>query len=87
MDSSQRVKQGGATGPGFGTEQEYLEFTHSCPEFERMLDRSPTPTYRTWLERLLGGKLGGLRPRHGAKIWLLMTLESWLRSTLVRAPR
>jgi asparagine synthase (glutamine-hydrolysing) len=35
---------------------------------------------RPWLERLLAGRLGGLRPRHGAKIWLLVTLESWLRS-------
>lgn len=32
-----------------------------------------------YLERLLQGRLGGLRPRHGAKIWLLLTLESWLR--------
>ncbi len=34
---------------------------------------------RDYLERLLAGKLGGLRPRHGAKIWLLITLEAWLR--------
>jgi asparagine synthase (glutamine-hydrolysing) len=34
---------------------------------------------RAWLERLLAGRLGGLRPRRGAKIWLLVTLESWLR--------
>ncbi|KAB2849464.1 MAG: asparagine synthase [Hyphomicrobiaceae bacterium] len=39
---------------------------------------------RAWLERLLAGKLGGLRPRHGAKIWLLMTLQSWLSATLER---
>ena len=31
-------------------------------------------------ERLLHGRLGGPRPRHGAKIWLLITLEAWLRS-------
>ncbi len=37
---------------------------------------------RGWLERLLSGKLGGLRPRHGAKIWLLITLEAWLRTVL-----
>lgn len=37
---------------------------------------------RDYLERLLKGRLGGLRPRHGAKIWLLLTLESWLRTTL-----
>ena len=35
---------------------------------------------RDYLERLLAGKLSGLRPRHGAKIWLLLTLESWLRT-------
>lgn len=38
---------------------------------------------RAYLEKLLAGKLGGLRPRHGVKIWLLVTLESWLRSHLV----
>ncbi len=37
---------------------------------------------RKWLERLLAGKLGGLRPRHGVKIWLLVTLEAWLRTVL-----
>ena len=37
---------------------------------------------REYLEKLLAGKLPGLRPRHGIKIWLLVTLESWLRSTL-----
>jgi asparagine synthase (glutamine-hydrolysing) len=35
---------------------------------------------RDYLERLLEGKLGGLRPRRGVKIWLLITLECWLRS-------
>jgi asparagine synthase (glutamine-hydrolysing) len=35
---------------------------------------------RTYLERLLDGRMGALRPRRGAKIWLLLTLESWLRS-------
>jgi asparagine synthase (glutamine-hydrolysing) len=39
---------------------------------------------RKWLERLLSGKLGGLRPRHGVKIWLLITLEAWLRTVLAR---
>lgn len=54
---------------------------------ERLLDGlAPYDLFRRdWLERLLAGKLGGLRPRHGAKIWLLMTLESWLRSTIARA--
>jgi asparagine synthetase B (glutamine-hydrolysing) len=37
---------------------------------------------RPWLERLLAGRLGGLRPRPGAKIWLLVTLEAWLRTVL-----
>ncbi len=37
---------------------------------------------RPWLERLLAGRLGGLRPRHGAKTWLLVTLEAWLRAVL-----
>jgi asparagine synthase (glutamine-hydrolysing) len=37
---------------------------------------------RKWLERLLSGKLGGLRPRHGVKLWLLITLEAWLRTVL-----
>jgi len=37
---------------------------------------------RPYLERLLAGNLGGLRPRHGAKIWLLVTLEAWLRSLI-----
>lgn len=35
---------------------------------------------RSYLEKLVAGKLGGVRPRHGAKVWLLVTLESWLRS-------
>lgn len=38
-----------------------------------------------YLERLLAGQLGGLRPRHGAKIWLLVTLEAWLRQMQMRA--
>jgi asparagine synthase (glutamine-hydrolysing) len=48
---------------------------------ERILDGlAPYDLFdRRYLERLLAGKLGGLRPRHGAKIWLLVTLEAWLR--------
>ncbi|MBA4189219.1 MAG: asparagine synthase [Planctomycetaceae bacterium] len=51
---------------------------------ERVLDglRPYGLFQRDYLERLLAGKLGGLRPRHGAKIWLLITLESWLRRVL-----
>jgi len=37
---------------------------------------------RDYLERLLAGRLRGLRPRRGAKIWLLLTLEAWLRRVL-----
>lgn len=35
---------------------------------------------RSYLEGLLAGTLGGLRPRRGVKIWLLITLESHLRA-------
>ena len=38
-----------------------------------------------YLERLLAGRLGGLRPRHSAKIWLLVTLEAWLRRVFDRS--
>jgi asparagine synthase (glutamine-hydrolysing) len=37
---------------------------------------------RGWAERLLDRRTGGLRPRRGVKIWLLVTLESWLRTVL-----
>jgi len=51
---------------------------------ERLLDGlAPRGLFdRAWLERLVAGKLGGLRPRHGVKIWLLVTLEAWLRRVL-----
>jgi asparagine synthase (glutamine-hydrolysing) len=39
---------------------------------------------RAYLERLLDGKLGGLRPRHGVKIWLLVSLEAHLRTLGVK---
>jgi asparagine synthase (glutamine-hydrolysing) len=52
---------------------------------ERLLDGLPPGVIdRGYVERLLGGRLGGLRPRRGAKIWLLLTLESWLRAFGVR---
>ena len=35
---------------------------------------------RPYLEGLLDGRLPGLHPRRGTKIWMLVTLESWLRS-------
>jgi asparagine synthase (glutamine-hydrolysing) len=48
---------------------------------ERILDGlAPYKLFKPeFLERLLHHKLGSVRPRHGAKIWLLLTLESWLR--------
>ena len=53
---------------------------------ERLLDglASWDLVDRAWLERLLSGRLPGLRPRRGVKIWLLVTLESWLRTVLGR---
>ncbi len=41
---------------------------------------------RSWLERLLDGRLAGLRPRRGVKIWLLLTLASWLDTVLRARP-
>jgi asparagine synthase (glutamine-hydrolysing) len=58
---------------------------HLLPQArERILDGlRPWGLFRqTYLERLLEGRLGGLRPRHGAKLWLLVTLEAWLRRVL-----
>lgn len=54
---------------------------------ERILDglapyRLIRPSYT---EALLSAKLGGPRPRHGAKIWLLLTLEAWLRNVFSAA--
>ncbi len=51
---------------------------------ERILDGlAPYDLFRReYLEKLLSGRLAGLRPRHGAKIWLLITLEAWLRTVL-----
>jgi asparagine synthase (glutamine-hydrolysing) len=37
---------------------------------------------RRYLEDLLAGRLGGVRPRYGAKVWLLVALEAWLRSVV-----
>ncbi len=49
---------------------------------ERLLDGlTPWGLFdRRWLERLVNWKPGGLRPRRGVKIWLLLTLEAWLRT-------
>lgn len=49
---------------------------------ERLLDGLATWDLvdEDWTYALLDGKRRGLRPRRGIKIWLLLTLESWLRS-------
>jgi len=49
---------------------------------ERLLGGlAPMGLIRTdWIERLLAGRLGGARPRRGVKIWLLLTLEAWIRT-------
>jgi asparagine synthase (glutamine-hydrolysing) len=51
---------------------------------ERLLDGlAPYELFdRGELERLLAGKTGAPRPRRGVKIWLLVTLEAWLRTVL-----
>ena len=41
---------------------------------------------RSWLEQLLDGRLPGIRQRRGVKIWLLVTLEAWLRGVLKPGP-
>jgi asparagine synthase (glutamine-hydrolysing) len=48
---------------------------------ERLLDSTTLRGIirRNFLEKLLARTLGGLRPRRGVKIWLLLTLESWIR--------
>jgi asparagine synthase (glutamine-hydrolysing) len=35
-----------------------------------------------WLRQLMDWDLPGFLPRHGAKVWLLLSLESWLRTYL-----
>ncbi|PRQ03112.1 asparagine synthetase B family protein [Enhygromyxa salina] len=55
---------------------------------ERLLDGLPKFGIfeRTFLERLLSPKTTGLRERRGPKIWLLITLEAWLRRVLAAPP-
>jgi asparagine synthase (glutamine-hydrolysing) len=36
------------------------------------------------IRSLYCGRRPGLRPRHGAKTWLLLTLEAWLRTIVGR---
>ena len=52
---------------------------------ERLLDGlEPYGIFeRSYLERLLHGHLPEVQPRRGEEIWLLMTLEAWLRSVFV----
>ena len=56
---------------------------------ERLLDGlAPWGLFeRAWLERLLDGKLGGIHARRGVKIWLLITLEAWLRTVFDARPK
>lgn len=51
---------------------------------ERLLDGlAPYRLFRRdYLERLLNGRLPGIHTRRGVKIWLLITLEAWLRGVL-----
>lgn len=53
---------------------------------ERLLDGlAPFGLFeRAYLERLLDGRLPGIHTRRGVKIWLLITLEAWLRGVLRR---
>jgi len=41
---------------------------------------------KPWLEALVDRRLGGLRPRRGIKIWLLMTLEAHIRAMMEATP-
>lgn len=56
---------------------------------ERILEGLvPTKLFRRdTLEKLVSGKLRGLRPRHGVKIWLLVTLEAHMRGLTLCARR
>jgi asparagine synthase (glutamine-hydrolysing) len=50
-----------------------------------VLEREVTPFFtderwENYIEDLLAGRVAGLHPRRGVKIWMLVTLESWLRS-------
>ena len=55
---------------------------------ERVVEEAATTELfrRPYLEKLLGGKVTGLRPRRGVKIWLLVTLEAPLRALGVERP-
>ena len=56
----------------------------SCVASRLNVEREVGLFERAYLEQLLAGKLGGVRPHIGAKIWLLVTLEAWLRTVLAR---
>jgi asparagine synthase (glutamine-hydrolysing) len=51
---------------------------------ERLMDGlAPRGLLRpSWLDEVSSGRLGGLRPRIGVKVWMLLTLESWLRQVV-----
>lgn len=59
----------------FGAEGPLAELGHDLllgPSASGLFRRN---TIRTWLRRE-----GTLLPRHGGKLWLVLTLELWLRS-------
>jgi polyphosphate kinase 2 len=74
---------------GFCTEAEYLEFLHSCPEFERMLARSGMIVIKYWFsvseeeqERRFEGRL-----KDPAKRWKLSPMDLESRSRWVEYSR
>jgi len=74
---------------GFCTESEYLEFLHSCPEFERMLVRSGTVLIKYWFsvsdeeqERRFQDRMGDV-----AKRWKLSPMDLQSRSRWVEYSR
>ena len=74
---------------GFCTEAEYLEFLHSCPEFERMMVRSGTVLVKYWFsvseeeqERRFQERLG-----NPTKRWKLSPMDLESRSRWVEYSR
>jgi len=55
----------------------------SQPQRQRLVGRIGGIVGR--VDPLARGRLGGVRPRIGTNIWLLVTLEAWLR-TVYQAP-
>lgn len=58
------------------------------PAKSRLLDGlAPWDLFQPgYLRNLIDVKAGGYRQRRGVKIWLLLTLESWLRTVLAPGP-